>query len=91
MPGDRQDRPAERSQDKAREQGWIVISETAKAGFVGRIGEIVRLHVEELDSGPSGRRITVLGVAGFPVTTQLPPERQVDWRRLGGQLLNLFA
>lgn len=75
----------------ARQQGWIVISETATAGFVGRIGETMRLHVEELGSGPSGRRITALGVAGFTVTTQLPPERQVDWRRLGGQLLNLLA
>lgn len=79
------------AQDKARQQGWIVISETATPGFVGRIGETMRLHVEELGSGPSGRRITALGVAGFTVTTQLPPERQVDWRRLGGQLLSLLA
>lgn len=30
-------------------------------------------------------------VAGYTLATQLPPERQVDWRRLGSQLLNLLA
>ncbi|MEW1808387.1 ATP-binding protein [Pseudarthrobacter sp. NPDC080039] len=30
-------------------------------------------------------------MAGFTLTTQLPAERQVDWRRLGGQLLSLLA
>lgn len=74
------------AQDKARQQGWVVISETATSGFVGRIGETMRLHMEELGSGPSGRRITA-----FTVTTQLPPERQVDWRRLGSQLLSVLA
>lgn len=79
------------AQDKARQQGWIVVSETATPGFVGRIGETMRLNLEELGPGPAGRRITALGVAGFTLTTQLPPERQVDWRRLGGQLLSLLA
>ncbi|MGC0239098.1 ATP-binding protein [Arthrobacter sp. SD76] len=79
------------AQDKARQQGWIVISETATPGFLGRIGETMRLHLEELGPGPASRRITALGVAGFTVTTQLPPERQVDWRRLGEQLLNVLG
>jgi hypothetical protein len=79
------------AQDKAAERGWVVVPETATPGFVGRIGETMRLHLDELGSGPAGRRITALGMAGFTVTTQLPPERQVDWRRLGSQLLNLLA
>ncbi|MFK0007728.1 ATP-binding protein [Paenarthrobacter sp. NPDC090520] len=79
------------AQDKAVQQGWIVVSETATPGFIGRIGETMRLHLEELGKGPAGRRITAVGVAGFTVTTQLPPERQVDWRRLGNQLLSLLA
>ncbi|MEO3939516.1 hypothetical protein V3C41_00360 [Paenarthrobacter nicotinovorans] len=79
------------AQDKAAERGWVVVPETATPGFVGRIGETMRLHLDELGSGPSGRRITALGVAGFTVTTQLPPERQADWKRLGSQLLNLLA
>lgn len=79
------------AQGAAAGQGWVVVSETATPGFVGRIGETMRLHLDELGSGPTGRRITALGVAGFTVTTQLPPERQVDWRRLGNQLLNLLA
>jgi AAA+ ATPase superfamily predicted ATPase len=79
------------AQDTAREKGWIVISETATPGFVGRIGESMRRHGEELGPGPTGRRITGVGAAGFSLTTQLPPERQVDWRRLGEQLLSILA
>ncbi len=78
------------AQDKAAKQGWIVIPETATPGFVGRIGETMRLHLDELASGPASRKITGLGIAGFTLTTQLPPEHQVDWRRLGDQLLNLL-
>lgn len=79
------------AQDKATEQGWVVIPETATSGFVGRIGETMRLHLEELGSCPTGRRITGLVIACFTFSTQLPPERQVDWRRLGGQLLNVLS
>ncbi|ERI38106.1 ATP-binding protein (plasmid) [Arthrobacter sp. TES] len=79
------------AQDKAAQQGWVVIPETATPGFLGRMGETMRVHLEELGSGPAGRRVTALGVAGFTVTTQLPPERQVDWRRLGNQLLKVLA
>ncbi|MFF1831308.1 AAA family ATPase [Paenarthrobacter sp. NPDC058040] len=79
------------AQDKAVQQGWVVIPETATPGFLGRIGETMRVHLDELGNGPTGRRITALGMAGFTVTTQLPPERQVDWRRLGNQLLNILA
>lgn len=79
------------AQDKAAQHGWVVISETATAGFVGRIGESMRVHLDELGAGPAGRRVTAVGVAGFTLTTQLSPERQVDWRRLGNQLLDLLA
>lgn len=79
------------AQDKATEQGWIVISETATPGFVGRIGESMRRHGEELDRGPAKRKITGLGAAGFSITTQLPPERQVDWRQMGELLLQILA
>ncbi|RJU03421.1 ATP-binding protein [Arthrobacter frigidicola] len=75
----------------AREQGWIVISETANAGFLGRIGESMRTHTEELGDGPAVRRITAIGAGGFSVTTQLPPERQLAWRTLGENLLRILA
>ena len=61
------------AQEAAAGQEWVVVPETATPGFVGRIGETMRLHLDELGSGPTGRRITALGVAGFTVTTQLPP------------------
>lgn len=79
------------AQEKAIEQGWVVISETATPGFVGRIGEAMRRHGEELGRGPAKRKITGLGAAGFSITTQLPPERQVDWRQLGEVLLGILA
>jgi hypothetical protein len=76
--------------DAAREQGWAVISETATEGFMGRIGESMRGLAEELGTGPQSRRITAISAAGFSITTQLPPERQVAWRTLGVELLQLL-
>jgi hypothetical protein len=76
--------------DIARENGWAVISETATAGFMGRIGESMRHLAEELGTGPVNRRITAIAAAGFRITTQLPPERQVAWRTLGEDLLRLL-
>jgi len=76
--------------DLAREQGWAVISETATEGFMGRIGESMRRLAEELGPGPQSRRITAIAAAGFGITTQLPPERQVAWRTLGEDLLKLL-
>lgn len=76
--------------DLAREQGWAVISETATEGFMGRIGESMRRLAEELGTGPQSRRITAIAAAGFGITTQLPPERQVAWRTLGEDLLKLL-
>ena len=76
--------------DIAREKGWAVISETATTGFMGRIGESMRTIAEELGPGPVNRRITAIAAAGFSITTQLPPERQVAWRTLGEELLRLL-
>lgn len=76
--------------DAARQEGWAVIAETATEGFMGRIGEAMRTLTEELGSGPQNRRITAIGAAGFSITTQLAPERQVAWRRLGEELLQLL-
>lgn len=76
--------------DVAREHGWAVVSETATAGFLGRIGESMRRLAEELGSGPQGRRITAVAAAGFDITSQLLPERQVAWRTLGESLLRLL-
>lgn len=42
---------------------------------------------DELGVGPPARIITAFVAAGFGVTTQLPPERQVEFRTLGSQLL----
>lgn len=74
----------------AREHGWAVISETATEGFTGRIGESMRQLAEELGNGPQVRRITAIAAAGFSVSTQLPPERQVAWRSIGEDLLQLL-
>lgn len=75
------------AEDEARLRGWAVVSETATRGFLGRIGESMRHHAEELGEGPPGRRITAVRVAGFSVTTELPPEQQATWRELGDDLL----
>ncbi len=79
------------AEDLAMDNGWAVVSETATGGFVGRIGESMRLLTDNLGDGPTGRRITALAVAGFSVTTQLAPEAQVDWRTRGAALLRLLA
>lgn len=77
--------------DLARDHGWAVISETATGTFMGRIGESMRRLAEELGDGPeSRRRITGLTFAGVGVTSTLTPERQVDWRTLGENLLKLL-
>lgn len=78
------------AEDAARRAGWAVISETATRGFLGRIGEAMRPFLEELGSGPATRRIIGLGVGGFSVHTELPPEQQTGWRQLGEQLLGLL-
>ncbi|QOT18584.1 AAA family ATPase [Paenarthrobacter sp. YJN-5] len=71
----------------AREQGWAVISRTATPGFLGGIGDDMLRLLDELGDGPPSRKITAFSAAGFGLTTQLPPERANDWRRIGGELL----
>jgi hypothetical protein len=78
------------AEDLAQERGWLVISETATPGFMGRIGEAMRRATVELGEGPTGRRITGVSLAGFGVTTQLPPEEQVSWRESGERLLHIL-
>ncbi|MEA9987021.1 ATP-binding protein [Subtercola sp. RTI3] len=78
------------AQDLAIVAGWAVISETATGGFVGRIGESMLRLCQELGDGPPTRRISGFAAAGFSVTTQLPPEKQVDWRTTGDTLLRLL-
>lgn len=77
--------------DLAREHGWAVVSETATGTFMGRIGEKMRRLTQELGEQPESRRhITGVSIAGFSITSQLSPERQVDWRELGETLLALL-
>ncbi|MFP5017748.1 ATP-binding protein [Paenarthrobacter ureafaciens] len=76
--------------DAARREGWAVIAETATEGFMGRVGEEMLSLTQELGSGPQNRRITAIGAAGFSITTQLAPERQVAWRKLGEELLHIL-
>jgi len=78
------------AEDAARTQGWVVISETATRGFMGRIGESMRTATEELGEGPAGRRVTAITAAGFSITTELPPREQAGWRHLGDNLLRLL-
>lgn len=74
-------------EDEAIDHGWVVVSETATPGLVGRIAESVRLADEELGDGPPSRRITGVSIGPVRVETQLPPDRQVHWRRLSARLL----
>lgn len=75
------------AEDAALTQGWIVVSETATRGFLGRIGESMRSASESIGVGPAGRRITGISAAGFSVTTELPPVQQAGWRQVGEELL----
>ncbi|MDJ0358462.1 ATP-binding protein [Paenarthrobacter sp. PH39-S1] len=74
----------------ARTHGWAVISRTANPGFFAGIGDDMLGFVEELGDGPPARKITAFSAAGFGLTTQLPPERTADWRRIGNELLRLL-
>ena len=78
------------AEDAARARGWVVVSETATRGFLGRIGESMRTVAEELGDGPAGRKVTGIGAAGFSITTELPPAQQAGWRQVGEQLLHLL-
>lgn len=75
------------AQDLARQQGWAVIADTATAGFLARIADAMRAINEELGDGPPTRKITAFIAAGFGITTALAPERQVEFRSLGEDLL----
>lgn len=66
------------AEDLARMQGWAVVSETATAGFMGRVGNAMRGLADELGDGPHGRRVTAVTAAGFGITTQLPPHQQLE-------------
>ncbi len=75
------------AEDMARAKGWVVISETATAGFLGRLGKAMEHAADELGDGPPRRRITGISAGGFSIATSLPPEQQLDWRQLGEELL----
>lgn len=77
-------------EDEAIEHGWIVISETATSGLVARIADAVRTASEELGDGPAGRRVTALTIGPVRVDTQLPPPREVHWRRGVTELLTIL-
>ncbi|WP_254910487.1 ATP-binding protein [Gulosibacter sp. 10] len=79
------------AEDAARSKGWVAISETATRGFLGRIGESMRITAEELGDGPPSRKITGISAGGFSITTQLPPAQQAGWRRTGEHLLDLLG
>lgn len=79
------------AEDFARTQSWIVISETATKGLMGRLAEAMRLHLEELGEGPPSRRLTGFQAAGFGMTAQLPPDRQVAWGETATRLLSRLA
>lgn len=79
------------AEDAARARGWVVISETATEGLLGRIGEAARLHLNELGTNSPGARLSSIGVAGFTVGFTLPPEQQVALRHVFEDLLNALA
>lgn len=45
-------------EDRTRERGWLVISETASAGFVGRITNHLPRLLRQLDPKPVSRKLT---------------------------------
>ena len=58
-------------EDVARDQGWVVVSETATPGFTERMNKSHLPRVlRDLDPKPT-RRITGGGIAGASVTTEL--------------------
>ncbi|GAA1863190.1 ATP-binding protein [Paeniglutamicibacter psychrophenolicus] len=75
------------AQDLAREQGWAVISETSTEGFLARIADAALLIDQELGDGPPARKVVSFTAGGFGLGTQLPRERQVEFRNLGARLL----
>lgn len=78
------------AEDLALERGWVVIAETATAGFMGRLGQRMQQIADELGDGPDVRRVTGVAAFGFSVTTELPAERQVAWRSVGEKLLRIL-
>lgn len=79
------------AEDLARTHGWVALADTATNGVMARLGIAIKRHLDELGNGPERRRVTAVSVAGWGVTTQLPPERQVEWRDLATDLLNILA
>lgn len=75
----------------AREQGWVVISETATKGLISRLADSIQGHLEELGDGKPSRRVTAVAAAGFGVTTQLPPTRPTGLRERATALLFRLA
>jgi len=75
------------AQDLAQAQGWAVISDTSTPGFLARIADAALLIDQELGDGPPARKVIAFVAGGIGVTTQLPPERQVEFRNLGARLL----
>ncbi len=57
----------------ARKHGWVVISETATGGLLDRFGPTLQHHLHELGAGPAGRRISAVNIAGWGVSSELPP------------------
>lgn len=58
-------------EDVARARGWIVVSETATAGFAARISQSHLPRVMRELEPPPTRRVTGAGIAGVSLTTQL--------------------
>lgn len=78
------------AEDLARQSGWVVVSETATNGVMGRIADAMRTNLDDLGDRPPARRVTSVTVAGVGVATQLPPDREFSWRNLATSLLSLL-
>ena len=74
----------------AGDHGRAVITRMANPGFLARIGDDMLRILDELGDGPPTRKITGFSAAGFWLTTQLPLERNPDWRRTGEDVLRLL-
>jgi len=78
------------AEDIARAHGWVVVSDTATPGLIGRLARGIQKHLGELGDGPKGRRITGITIAGNAIATQPPFEVKKDLRELANELTDVL-
>lgn len=78
------------AEDRARERGWAVVSETATPGLLARITAALQPHLDELGQKAPGRRISGIGAAGISIAMELPPRAETQLRDSATRLATLL-